>query len=135
MQGGSGTVRSHQHCGVCRRSMASLVERISDLGVSRWEDVKGLWGFPASSAGRESACNAGDLGSIPGLGRFPGEGKGYPLWCFGPENSMDCTAHGVAKSQTLLSNFHFQLSLRVNNSICCAHFLFSNITVPRQPLD
>ena len=41
------------------------------------------------SAGKESACNAGDLGSIPGLGRFPGEGKGYALQYFGLENSMD----------------------------------------------
>ena len=44
------------------------------------------WG----SAGEESPCNAGDLGSIPGLGRSPEEGKGYPLQYSGPENSMDC---------------------------------------------
>ena len=43
----------------------------------------------------------------PGLGRFPGEGKGYPLQYSGLENSMDCIVHGVAKSQTRLSNFHF----------------------------
>ena len=42
------------------------------------------------AAGKESACNAGDLGAIPGLGRFPGEGKGYPLQYSGLENSMDC---------------------------------------------
>ena len=48
-------------------------------------------GFPCGSAGKESACNAGDLGSIPGLGRSPGEGKGYPLQYSGLENSMDCT--------------------------------------------
>ena len=42
------------------------------------------------SAGKESACSAGDLGLIPGLGRFPGEGRGYPLWYSGLENSMDC---------------------------------------------
>ena len=54
---------------------------------------------PCSSAGKESACNAGDLGSIPGLGRSPGEGKGYPLQYSGLENSMDCIVHGVAKSQ------------------------------------
>ena len=58
------------------------------------------------SAGRESACNLENLGSIPGLGRFPGEGKGYPLQYSGLENSMDCIVHGVAKSWTLLSNFH-----------------------------
>ena len=60
-----------------------------------------LWrGFPCGSAGKKSTCNAGDLGSIPRLGRSPGEGKGNPLWCSGLENSMDCTVHGVAKSQT-----------------------------------
>ena len=57
-------------------------------------------GFPCSSAGTESACNVGDLGSIPGLGRSPGEGQGYPLQYSGLENSMDCIAHGVAKSRT-----------------------------------
>ena len=45
--------------------------------------------FPSGSAGKESACNVGDLGSIPGLGRSPGEGKGYPLQYAGLENSMD----------------------------------------------
>ena len=57
-------------------------------------------GFPHSSVGKESACNAGDPSSIPGSGRFPGEGKGYPLQYSGLENSMDCIVHGVAKSQT-----------------------------------
>ena len=64
-------------------------------------------GFPCGSAGKESACNSGDLGSIPGLGRYPGEGKGYPLQYSGLENSMDCVVLGVAKSQTQLSDFHF----------------------------
>ena len=57
-------------------------------------------GFPSGSAGKESTCNAGDLGSVPGLGRYPGEGKGYPLQYSGLENSMDCIVHGIAKSQT-----------------------------------
>ena len=57
-------------------------------------------GFPCGSAGKESACNAGDLGSIPGLGRSPGEGKGYPLQRSGLENSMDCIVRGVAESDT-----------------------------------
>ena len=64
-------------------------------------------GFPGGSAGKESTCNAGDLGSIPGLGRSPGEGKGYSLQYSGLENSMDCIVYGVAKSQTRLSGFHF----------------------------
>ena len=53
------------------------------------------------------ACNVGDLGSIPGLGRSLGEGKGYPLQYSGLENSMDCILHGVAKNPTRLSDFHF----------------------------
>ena len=64
-------------------------------------------GFRCGSAGKESAYNAGNLGSIPGLGRSPGEGKGYPLQYSGLENSKDCIVHGVEKSQTQLSNFHF----------------------------
>ena len=67
-----------------------------------------LMGFPDSPVGKESACNAGDPGSIPGLGRSPGEGKGYPLQYSSLENSMNCVVHGVAKSQTRLSDFHFQ---------------------------
>ena len=57
-------------------------------------------GFPCGSAGKESAWNAGDLSSIPGLGRSLGEGKGYPFLYSGLKN-------GVTKSQTLLSDFHF----------------------------
>ena len=58
-------------------------------------------GFPCGSAGKESTCNVGDLGSIPG------EGKGYPVQYSGLESSMDYRVHGVKKSQTRLSNFHF----------------------------
>ena len=57
-----------------------------------------LIGFPDSSVGKESACNGGDLGLTPGLGRSPGEGKGYPLQYSGLENSMDFIVHGVAES-------------------------------------
>ena len=64
-------------------------------------------GFPGSSAGKESTCNVRDLGSIPGLGRSPGEGKGYLLQYSGLENSGDCIVHGVAKGQTGLSDFHY----------------------------
>ena len=59
------------------------------------------------SAGKESACNAGDLGLIPGLGRSPGEGNSYPLQYSGLENSMECIVLGVTKSRTRLSEFHF----------------------------
>ena len=69
-------------------------------------------GFPGGSAGKESACNAGDLGLIPGLGRFPGEGKGHPLQHSSLESSIDYMVHGVAESGTPLSDFHFRF-LRV----------------------
>ena len=64
-------------------------------------------GFPCGSAGKESACNAGNLGLIPELGTSPGEGRGYPLQYSGLENSIDCVTQGVTKSQTQLSDFHF----------------------------
>ena len=66
-------------------------------------------GFPGGSAGEEPTCNVGDLGSIPGLGRFFREGNCYPLQDSSLENSMACIAHGVAKSRTGLSDFHFHL--------------------------
>ena len=106
--------------------------------------------FLSCSVGKEFACNAGDPGSIPGLGRSagegigyplqyswaslvaqlvknppamretwvsipglgrsPGEGSGYPLQYSGLENSMDCIVHGVTKSWTSLSHFHFQVN-------------------------
>ena len=68
-----------------------------------------IMGFPGGSDGKESACNAGDWGPVPRLGRSPGEGNGYPLqYCF-LENSMDreawrATVHVVTKSRTRLSN-------------------------------
>ena len=66
--------------------------------------------FPGSSDVKASACNAGELGLIPGLGRSPGEGNGNPLQYFCLENPMDrgtwwAILHGVAKSQTQLSDF------------------------------
>ena len=60
-------------------------------------------GFPCGLAGKESACKAGDLGLIPGLGRSPREGKGYPVQYSGLENSMDCMVRGGAESRTSLS--------------------------------
>ena len=60
----------------------------------------GILDFPGGSYGKESACSAGELGFIPGLGRSPGEGNGYPLQYSGLENSVNCIVHGVAKSQT-----------------------------------
>ena len=66
------------------------------------QDIYIYQGFPDSSDGKESACNAGDPSSIAGLGRSPGDGKRYPLQYFGLENSMDCIVNGVAKSQASL---------------------------------
>ena len=91
--------------------------------------------FPVGSAGKESTCNAGDLGSIPGLGRSAGEGKGYPLQYSGLEKSMDCIVHGLAKSQTGLNDFHFsQSSLKDPSSLIlvvggagCSHLYLGSI--------
>ena len=69
-------------------------------------------GFPCGSAGKESTCSVGDLGSIPGLGRSPGVGEVYPLQYCGLENSIDCIVHRVAESQTWLSDFHFRSAYR-----------------------
>ena len=78
-------------------------------------------GFPRGSAGKESACNAGDLSSVSGLGKSPREGKGYPLQYSGLENSMECIVNRVAKSWTQLSDFHFtsrhERSTKVNVGI------------------
>ena len=81
-------------------------------------------GFPCHSAGKESSCNVGDLGSIPGLGRSPGEWKGYPLQYSGLENPRDggawwAAVYGVAQSQTRLkqlsssSIYIFSISLKL----------------------
>ena len=75
-------------------------------------------GFPGGPAGKESACNAGELGSIPGLGRSSGEGKGYPLQYSGLENSMHCMVYGVAKSWTQLSDFHFLYDQECLGDVC-----------------
>ena len=70
--------------------------RVDDLEISicwYWQYILTQEGFPHSSVGKESGCNAGDPSLIPGLGRAPGEGKSYPLQYSGLENSMD-TVHG-----------------------------------------
>ena len=74
-------------------------------------------GFPDDSVGNKSSCNVGDLGSISGLGRSPGEGNGYPLQYSGLENSMDCIVHWVTKGQTRLCDFHFHIL--INNHFKC----------------
>ena len=85
----------------------SWQERIQDLRNASQIDsiIIRFWGFPDSSVGKESVCNAGDLGLIPGLGRSLGEGEGYLFQYSCMENSMDCM--GSQESRTWLSNFHF----------------------------
>ena len=70
------------------------------------EELGSTWGFPGGSGSKESACSAGGLGLIPGLGRSPGEGEGYPLLYSGLENSMDCilpssSVHGIFQARVL----------------------------------
>ena len=102
-------------------------------------------GFPCVSAGKESTCNVGDLGLILGLGRSPGEGKGYPLQYSGLENSMTCIVHGVTKNLTQLSNFHFHFTVPLISeeflelsaqSICClSESTLSSLSVPSNTED
>ena len=70
-------------------------------------------GFPGSLAGKEFACSVRDPSLIPGSGRSPGEGISHPLQYSGLENSMDCIVHGIAKSQTQLSDFHFHMYIYI----------------------
>ena len=90
-------------------AMQETPSSIHGLGRSTGEGIgyPVFLGFSCGSAGKESTCNAGDLGSIPGLGRSPGEGKSYPFQYSGLENSMDCIVHEIAKSWTCLSDFNF----------------------------
>ena len=77
--------------------ICSQIYKTKGCGFGDPEENFTASGFPGGSAGKESACNAGDLGSIPELGRYPGEGN-QNLQYSGLENSMDCMVHGVAKS-------------------------------------
>ena len=96
--------------------------RISES--SGWKDcITHGMGFLCGSAGKESACNAGDLGLIHGLGTSLGDGKGYPLQYSGLENSMQCTVHGVAKSRIWLSDFHFHFFIARSTSFLFTAFL------------
>ena len=85
-------------------------------------------GVPGPSAGKESTCNMEDLGSIPGLGGSPRKGKGYPRQYSGLENSMDCRVHGVAKSWTRLSDFHFHFLLIFVNTKSDCLYVWPNIS-------
>ena len=88
-----------------------FLQSLTSVHKIRWRrdrlPTPGFLGFPGNSAGKESTCNVGDLGLIPGLGRSPGAGKGHPLQYCGLESSMGCIVHGVAESQTRVSGLHF----------------------------
>ena len=76
-----------------------------------------LKSFPQFVVSKESTCNAGDLGSIPGLGRSPGEGSGYPLQYSGLENSIDSIVHGVTQRRTRQSDFYSLHSLTQSKAL------------------
>ena len=84
--------------------------------------------IPGGSAGKEAACNVGDLDSILGLGRSPGEAKGYQLQYSNLENSMNCIVHEVAKCQTGLSDFHFHPHLG-DGTFCFIRSTNSNVNL------
>ena len=102
---------------ICIRCLPKFISErlLSVQRIIRWVKygwINPFWGFPGGSDGKESALNAGDLGSIPGSGRSPGEGNGKSLQYSCLENPMDrgawrATVHGVLKSQTWLSYFTF----------------------------
>ena len=108
LTGTDSQTQTHRH-----RLTDRLTDTESRLVAAKWskEGWVGSSGFAnyCGSAGKESACDAGDLGLIPGLGGSPGEGKGCPLQYSGLENSTDCIVHGVAKSWTRLSDVHCSL--------------------------
>ena len=99
-------VKKKKICLQCRRPWVS-----SWMGKICWRRDRlpppVFLGFSCGSASKESTCSTGDLDLIPRLGRSPGEGKDNPLQYSGLENSVDCIVHGVAKSRTRLSDFHF----------------------------
>ena len=98
----------------------SLISRLRKISVGLLISIlliNSANNFPCGSAGNLPAMR-GDLGSIPGLGRSPGEGKGYPLQYSGLENSPDCIVHGVAKSRTHLSDFHSLQITETLHSLC-----------------
>ena len=76
-----------------------------------WATHSSILGLPCGLAGKESICNAEDMGSTPGMGKAPAEGKSYPFQYSCLENSMDCIVHGVTKSWTWLTHFHSEQSV------------------------
>ena len=118
-------------CGLMKSKMIYnliVYHFVSCPSLNRFGEDVIIKGFPCGSAGKESICNARDLDSIPGLGRSPGEGKGYPLQYSGVENSMDCIIHGVTKSWTQLSDFHFHFDTHHLKVVGMGQAIRSSIT-------
>ena len=88
-------------------------------------------GFPCGSAGKESACNVGDLGSIPGLGRSPRERKGYPLQYSGLKSPVDYSPQGRKESDTIFT-FNFQTALKLKRSQSVSHSVMSDSLRPME---
>ena len=104
---------------------------LSNTTVQKHQFIGTQLGFPGASEVKASACNAGDLGSIPGLGRSPGEGNGNPLEYSCLENPMDggawwATVHGVAKSWTRLTDFTFTFSFHYSSTLTSIHDYWEN---------
>ena len=81
--------------------------------------------LPLCLVGKESSCNAEDLGSIPGLGRYPGEGKGYPLQYSSLKNSMYCIVYGVTNSWTQFEQLSLSFLSKIKDHNCVGLFLGS----------
>ena len=106
----SQTHRQREQTRGCQRGGGGGREKVCEVDRRRLLYIERAWinstvllystGFPDISVGKESARSAGDPGSIPGSGRSPGEGKGYPLQYSGLKNSINCIVHGVTKSWT-----------------------------------
>ena len=95
---------SRQKINIETQTLNDTTDQIDLIAIYRT-----FWGFPGGSDSKESACNVGDLGSVPGSGRFPGEGTDNPLQYSCLENPMNreawrATVHGIAKSQTQLND-------------------------------
>ena len=100
-----------------------------------------LLGFPGGSDGKESACKAGDMGSIPGPGGSPGEENGNPLQCSCQRKSLDrgawpATGHGITKSQTWLNDWHFIFTFTCLSALIKVKFKcpFHMIQMDLQPI-
>ena len=109
----SSSLKSFTRCIYFSVTVTELLSYFIRVVVKSWQ------GFPHSSVGKESACNAGDLGSVPELGRTPGEGKGYPLQYSGLKNSMDYSPWGRKELDTTVG---LSLSLYAKNKTGKATF-------------